>query len=44
MTELCVQVVLGEISGLSGPPIAVSEGTQALQPLGYNAGKPLLPR
>lgn len=39
---LGVNVELGEVLRLSGSAVAMSEGTQALQPLGHDAGKSLL--
>ena len=41
---LGVKVEFAEILCLVGPAVAVGERPQALQPLGNDAGKPLLPR
>lgn len=38
-----VHIELGEVSGLCCSPVSVSEGSQTLQSLGHNAGKPLFP-
>ena len=41
--KLGVHIELGEVPGLCGPAVPVSECPQTLQTLGHDAGKPLLP-
>ena len=41
---LGVNIELGQVSGLSGPPVSMCESSEALESFGHNAGKPLLSR